>query len=412
MSGHPAQGSSDVTPEAIARAAVTLAPHVVHTLSAVSDTLSTITGCQLVIKFENHQFTGSFKDRGSANALQHLTPTQKSGGVIALSAGNHAQGVAYHAGRMGIDATIVMPTSAPFTKVADTRRYGATVVQDGATFSEAMNAAQDLADTHGLTWIHPYADPHVIAGQGTAAVELLNDQPDLDTIVVPCGGGGLLSGMAIWAKHVRPDIEVIGAQSEVYPGMVAALAGQELHSTRTDTVADGIAVKAPAERTVNIVRDLVDDVLVAQESTIEHAVALLIEVEKTVAEGAGATGLAAIVDHPERFAGKRVGMVLSGGNIDSRLLASVLMRELVQTGRITSLRVTIEDLPGQLAPVLELLGTEGANILDIEHRRLFSPLSARRTQIDVTIETRNPAHTQTVIARLTDAGYEVTRPDC
>lgn len=401
-----------VTAADVVAAAETIAGDIVRTHSERSDTLSAMLGCELTIKFENLQYTASFKDRGSANALHHLSADQRKAGVVALSAGNHAQGVAYHASRMGIPATIVMPTSAPFSKVRNTRALGATVVQEGATFAEAQETAERIMDQQGLTWLHPYADPHVIAGQGTCAVEMLADHNDLDVLLVPTGGGGLLSGVAAYARETKPDLEVIGVQSEVYPGMISALAGRPFESTRTDTLADGIAVKQPAELTVGMTRELVDDVIATTETSIERAIALLVEVEKTVSEGAGAVGLAAILDYPDRFAGRHVGVILSGGNIDTRILASVLMRELAHTDRITVLRVTIEDLPGQLAPVVNLLGQAGVNVLDIEHRRLFGPVSARRTQIDVMIESRNAQHTAQVLESLKAAGYRVELPDC
>ena len=397
-----------VTATAVADAAAAIRDDVVHTRSTPSRTLSAITGADVIVKFENDQFTGSFKDRGAANHLRSLPAHLRSQGVVAMSAGNHAQGVAYHAGRLGIPATIVMPTSAPFTKVAQTAAHGATVDQRGATLAEAAAAARALADETGASWVHPYDDPAVIAGQGSVAVELLDDHDEIDTIVVPTGGGGLLAGVAAYARVQRPDIEIVGVQSETYPGMVAALAGQRLVPGAHDTLADGIAVKEPGQLTVPIVRDLVDDVVTVQERTIERSVALFLEIEKTVAEGAAAAALAALLDHPDRFAGRRVAVVLSGGNIDTRVLASVLMRELVHSGRITTLRISLSDQPGQLAPVLTTIAAQGANVIEIDHRRIFDPISARATNVDVVVETRDPAHTAALVAALEDLGHRVT----
>ncbi|MEM7284767.1 MAG: threonine ammonia-lyase [Actinomycetota bacterium] len=397
-----------VTAAAVVDAAEAIRGDVVHTRSTHSRTLSSITGADVVVKFENDQFTGSFKDRGAANHLRSLPPDVRERGVVAMSAGNHAQGVAYHAGRLGIAATIVMPASAPFTKVTQTAGHGARVEQRGATLAEAAAAARALVDETGATWVHPYDDPAVIAGQGSVAVELLADHDDLDTIVVPTGGGGLLAGVAAFARARRPDLEILGVQSRTYPGMVAALAGERLTPGPHDTLADGIAVKEPGALTVPIVRDLVDDVLTVDEQTIEQAVALFLEIEKTVAEGAAAAALAALLDHPDRFVGKRVALVLSGGNIDTRVLASVLMRQLVHSGRITTLRISLSDQPGQLAPVVATIADQGANVIEIDHRRIFDPVSARATNVDVVVETRDPAHTARLVASLEALGHRVT----
>lgn len=392
----------------VADAAAAIRDDVVHTRSAHSRTLSAITGADIVVKFENDQFTGSFKDRGAANHLRSLPPDARAAGVVAMSAGNHAQGVAYHSGRLGIPATIVMPASAPFTKVTQTAAHGANVEQHGATLAEAAAAARAVVDRTGATWVHPYDDPAVIAGQGSVAVELLHDHDDLDAIVVPTGGGGLLAGVAAYAREHRPDIEIVGVQSETYPGMVAALEGRRLQPGPHDTLADGIAVKEPGRLTVPIVRDLVDDVLTVSERSIERSVALFLEIEKTVAEGAAAAALAALLDHPARFAGRRVAVILSGGNIDTRVLASVLMRELVNSGRITTLRISLSDQPGQLAPVVATIADEGANVIEIDHRRIFDPVSARATNVDVVVETRDAAHTARLVASLEALGHRVT----
>lgn len=395
-----------VSADDVRKAAERIAGDVVRTPSAESRTLSALTGLDVVVKFENLQFTASFKDRGAANKLHQLTDAERDAGVLAVSAGNHAQSVAYHATRLGIAATIVMPASAPFTKVANTEALGAEVVQTGATFADAAAVAERLVRERGLTMVHPYDDPAVIAGQGTVAVELLDDVDGIDTLLVPVGGGGLLAGIAAYTRAVRPDIELVGVQSEVYPGMIAALAGHELEPPRGDTLADGIAVKTPGRLTVPMVRDLADEVLAVPEAAIERAVSLYLEIEKTVVEGAGAVGLAAVLEDPERWRGKRVGLILSGGNIDTRVLASVLMRELVHSGRITTVRISLPDLPGSLAPVLSTVAAAGANVIEIDHRRLFDPISARATNVDVVIETRDRLHTATVLAALQQAGYQ------
>lgn len=395
-----------VSADDVRKAAERIAGDVVRTPSAESRTLSALTGLDVVVKFENLQFTASFKDRGAANKLHQLSDAERDAGVLAVSAGNHAQSVAYHATRLGIAATIVMPASAPFTKVANTEALGAEVVQAGATFADAAAVAERLVRERGLTMVHPYDDPAVIAGQGTVAVELLDDADGIDTLLVPVGGGGLLAGIAAYARAVRPDIELVGVQSEVYPGMIAALAGQDLPPSRAETLADGIAVKTPGRLTVPLVRDLADEVLAVPEAAIERAVSLYLEIEKTVVEGAGAVGLAAVLEDPERWRGKRVGLILSGGNIDTRVLASVLMRELVHSGRITTVRISLPDLPGSLAPVLSTVAAAGANVIEIDHRRLFDPISARATNVDVVIETRDRLHTATVLAALQQVGYQ------
>lgn len=397
-----------IGPEDVQRAATIIAGDVVRTPTAVSHTLSALTGIELLVKFENLQFTASFKDRGAANKLRALTEAEREAGVLAVSAGNHAQSVAYHASRLGIAATIVMPASAPFTKAANTEALGAEVVQVGATFSEAAATAERLAAERGLTVVHPYDDPAVIAGQGTVAIELAEDAGGFDTVLVPTGGGGLLAGMATWLRSVRPGVEIVGVQSEVFPGMVAALAGREVTEQPVETLADGIAVKTPGRLTVPIVRDLVDEVITVPETAIERAVSLCVEIEKSVVEGAGAAGLAAVLDRPDRWKGRRVALVLSGGNIDTRVLASVLMRELVHTGRIATLRVALADLPGQLAPILSIIATAGANVIEIDHRRLFDPISARATNVELVIECRDRVHTGAVVSALRAAGHAVT----
>ena len=402
-----------VTAADVRRAVDTIAADVVRTPLVRSTVLSALTGAEVWVKQENLQFTGSFKDRGAANHLRSLSADERARGVIAVSAGNHAQGVAYHAGRLGIEATIVMPRSAPFTKVVNTEALGAKVVQEGATLAEAVSRMEQLRQERGLRFVPPYDDEAVIAGQGTVALEMLADQPDLDVIIAPVGGGGLVSGIALAARDVDPSIEIVGVQVAAYPAVADLKAGRPVSppSERVDTLADGIAVKAPGELTAPIIVDLVDDVVVVSEQATERAIATFLEIEKTVAEGAGAVALAALFEHGPRFAGRRVGLVLSGGNIDTRVLASVLMRALARTGRVSTLRVTLLDLPGQLAPVVAALGEAGANIIEVDHRRLFDPISARSTNIDIVIEARDRNHRDQVVAAVKAVGNPVELVD-
>jgi threonine dehydratase len=371
-----------------------------------SRTLSDILGCKIWLKFENLQFTASFKERGALNRLSTLSGAERSQGVIAMSAGNHAQGVAYHARRLSIPATIVMPVSTPTVKVVNTRRHGAEVILHGETVEEAAAFARRHGQGRGLTFIHPYDDPLVIAGQGTIALEMLGSAPEIDTLVVPIGGGGLISGVAIAAKALKPDLKVIGVQARLYPSMYNALKGENL-PMRGDTLAEGIAVKAPGKLTKPIVQRLVDDILLVSEPQIEGAVSLLINIEKTVVEGAGAAGLAAVCANRERFKGRHVGLVLCGGNIDTRLLAGVLTRELAREGRLSQLSIDLADRPGQLAKVANLLGEAGANIVEVYHQRLFSDLPAKGALLDVVIETRDRDHRDECVDRLRAAGLEV-----
>ena len=396
-----------VGPEAIEEAAARIADDIVRTPTRLSRTLSAITGAEIFVKFENLQFTGSFKDRGAANHLRSLADDERGRGLVALSAGNHAQGVAHMAARLGLEATIVMPATAPFTKVANTRALGAEVVQHGATLADARAELDRLRSTGGLHVVPPYDDPNVIAGQGTAGLELLDDVGDLDTIVVPVGGGGLIAGISVVAKARRPDIEVIGVQVEAFGPVAARFGSQPPPGAGTDTLADGIAVKYPGELTLPIITDLVDDVVLVSEEVVERSIALFLEIEKTVAEGAGAVGLAAVLADPDRFAGRRVGLVLSGGNIDTRVLASVLMRGLVRTGRISAIRVGIGDVPGQLAPIVAAVAEAGANLVEVDHRRLFDPISVRTTNVDLVIETRDDRHRGDVVAAIEALGHEV-----
>ena len=371
-----------------------------------SRTLSDILGCKVWLKFENLQFTASFKERGALNRLLMLTAEEKRKGVNAMSAGNHAQGVAYHAHRLSIPATIVMPVNTPTVKVVNTRRHGAEVILTGETVEEAAAFAHQYGRERGLTFIHPYDDPLVIAGQGTIGLEMLGAAPEIDTFVVPIGGGGLISGIATAAKTLKPGVKVFGVQAALYPSMYNAVRGEHL-AMRGDTLAEGIAVKAPGEITQAIVRELVDDILLVSEPEIEHAVSLLINIEKTVVEGAGAAGLAALVKHRDRFKGRTVGLVLCGGNIDTRLLASVLSRELAREGRLTQLTIDLVDRPGQLAKVANLLGEAGANIVEVYHQRIFSDLPAKGALLEVVIETRDRDHLNETVACLRASGLEV-----
>ncbi len=392
-----------VTLESIQDAARRLAGHVVRTPCHRSETLSAITDAEIYLKFENQQFTASFKDRGALAKLLSLDEVQRRRGVVAMSAGNHAQGVAHHATRMGIPATIVMPVSAPFNKVQQTRRLGAKVVQHGMQLADAETRAHEIAVEQGLVFVHPYDDETVIAGQGTVALEMLEDHPDIDCLCVPIGGGGLLAGMAIAARGIKPSIGLIGVQTRAFPAMHAALAGTTPQFA-TQTIAEGIAVRNVGRITREIIGRLVEDILLVGESDIENAISLLISIEKTVAEGAGAAGLAAVLTHPERFRGRKVGIVICGGNIDTRLLGIVLQRQLVREQRLVTLRFEITDLPGTLGRIAGLIGEAGANIIDVTHHRLFLDVPAKAADLDFTIETRDADHTAAVEAALHAAG--------
>ena len=373
-------------------------------------TLSRLAGADIWIKFENQQFTASFKERGALNKLSALQRGGNVVGVVTVSAGNHAQGVAYHAQRLGIPATIVMPRHTPVNKVQMTRSLGARVVLEGADLEEAKLVADRLAEEEGLVPIHPYDDVDVIAGQGTVALEMLEDVPDLDCLAIPIGGGGLISGMAIAAKAIKPSIRIIGVEAELYPSMLNALAGKP--PTRGGlTVAEGIAVKKMGQHTIRIVRSLVDEIVTVNEAAIERAVVRYLEIEKTVAEGAGAAALAAVFAHPSLFTGRKTGVVLSGGNIDSRLLASVILRVLYRDGRILRLQIDISDVPGALAEAARIFGDAEANIIEVAHQRTFSQLSAKGTEIEVVAEIRDREHGESVVSALRDAGYAVRLPD-
>jgi threonine dehydratase len=390
----------------IEAAAAVLAGPVKRTSFDRSRTLSDITGASVWLKFENLQFTATFKERGALNRLSALSADQRRRGVIAASAGNHAQGVAYHAARLSIPATIYVPVGTPTVKIENTRRHGATVIEGGATLEEAAALATTHGQSEGLTFIHPYDDPLIIAGQGTIALEMLAAVPDLDVLIVPIGGGGLISGMAVAAKTLKPDIEVIGVQAALYPSMYNLIKQQSL-PIRGDTLAEGIAVKAPGRITSGIVRALVDDIVLVTEQDVEHALSLLLTIEKSVTEGAGAAGLAAVLADPERFKGRALGLVLSGGNIDTRLLSGVLTRQLAREGRLSQLRFDIVDRPGQLATVVAVLSRIGANIVEVSHQRIFTDLPAKAVHLEIVVETRDRSHLDATIAALRAADLKV-----
>lgn len=406
MSGNTDSRTSLVTLADIEAAQATLGDAIIHTDMDHSRTLSEIAGAEIWLKFENLQFTGAFKERGALNRLSALSAAERRRGVIAMSAGNHAQGVAYHARRLAIPATIVMPEATPIVKVENTRSHGAEVVLYGASLEEAAEHAHRLAAERGLVFIHPYDDRLVIAGQGTIALEMLSAVPDLDTLVVPIGGGGLISGMAAAAKAIKPSIRVIGVQSRLWPSMYNAIKGEHL-AMRGDTLAEGIAVKYPGRLTLAHVRALVDDIVLVDEAALERAVTLLITIEKTVVEGAGAAGLSAVLAQPERFAGSKIGLVLCGGNIDPRLLASVLTRELAREGRLARLAIDLPDKPGQLAKVARAIADAGANVLEVYHQRIFTELPAKGAELNLVIETRDRAHLGAVVGALEAAGFAV-----
>jgi threonine dehydratase len=393
-----------VTLDDVRQAAARLKGAIIRTPFNRSYTLSQLTGAEIWLKFENLQFTAAFKERGALNKLLSLTAEERARGVIAASAGNHAQGVAYHAQKLGIPATIVMPSTTPFVKVKQTEEFGAKVVLQGDKFDDTAAYALELAAKENLTIVHPFDDPLIIAGQGTIGIEMLEDCPDLDCIAVPVGGGGLISGIAVAAKALKPNIEIVGIQAERFPSLKRALTGED-YVPRGASLAEGIAVKTIGATTFEICRQLVDDVLLVNEDSLERAVSLLLTIEKTVTEGAGAAGLAAVLSYPEHFKGKKVGLVLSGGNIDSRLLASLLMRSLVRDGRITRLWVELQDVPGALAQISTIIGGRGGNIVDVSHHRLFTQLPAKETYCDITVETRDQMHLNSILQGLRDAGF-------
>ena len=381
---------------------------VVRTPIAHSKTLSRITGAEIWLKFENHQFTAAYKERGALNALLLMDETQRKRGVIAASAGNHSQGLSYHGTRLGVPVTIVMPKTTPMVKVMQTEQVGGKVLLEGETFDEAYATARSMEKQLGLTFVHPFDDPNVAAGQGTVALEMLEDAPELETLVVPIGGGGLISGMATVARALNPKIEMIGVQAQLYPSMYDKIKGAHL-PCGGDTLAEGIAVKEPGEFTAKIIEQLVDDIVLVGEADLEKAVSLLLQIEKTVVEGAGAAGLAAVMAHKERFAGKKVGLVLCGGNIDTRLLANVLLRDLAREGRLARVRITLLDRPGALYKVMHEFDAHSVNILEIYHQRIFTDLPAKGLVTDIECEARDRQQLEKLIAALRAKGYSVSQ---
>lgn len=399
-----------VTADDIRNAATLLEGRVLRTPFVDAPMLSRTLGCNLVLKLECLQHTSSFKARGAYVAMIALDEGQKQRGVIAMSAGNHAQAVAYHAQQMGIPAVIVMPAQTPFAKVARTRSFGAEVVLEGRNLNECESTVADLIDQRGLTLVHPYDNELVMTGQGTAGLEMLTDRPDLDIMLVPIGGGGLMGGIATIARDMRPNLKIYGVQTELYPAMKMAVAGEDI-VCGGETLAEGIAVKKPGGVTRTVVSELVDDILLVHEQSLEWAVGALVEQQRVVAEGAGAAGIAAIYQHPRLFAGKTVGAVICGGNIDPRLLASILNRNMASDGRIARLRIDISDEPGMLAAITTSIGRCGGNIVEIYHQRLFYDVPAKLAKIDAVIETRGPDHVDEIIADLRAANFTVNQLD-
>jgi threonine dehydratase len=383
----------------------TLAGAVLRTPMLPAPKLSALTGAEVFVKYENMQVTNSFKDRGAYVKLAALSAAERSRGVIAMSAGNHAQAVAYHSRRLGIPATIVMPVTTPFVKVKATEAYGAKVVLDGETLSECQERAAAMARDQALVLVHPYDDPAIIAGQGTVALEMFEDVGDLDVLVVPIGGGGLIAGNAIAARGLRPAVDIVGVEAALYPSMRNAITGAN-SPIGGPTLAEGIAVKNVGALTLPVVRELVSDIILVDEAHLERAVNAYLTLQKTMAEGAGAAGLAAMFAAPERFRNRKVGLVLCGGNIDPRILASIMVRELEREHRIVSFRLTIADRPGVLGPIATLLGRLGANILEVDHRRLFLDVPAKGAKLDITVEARDHAHSKEIMLALSEGGYQ------
>jgi threonine dehydratase len=395
-----------VTVDDILAARTRIAGAIVKTPTLISQTLSDMLGCKVYLKFENLQFTAAYKERGALNRLLQLDDASKAKGVIAASAGNHAQGLAYHGKRLGVPVTIVMPTTTPIIKVTQTRSHGATVVQFGEKFDDAYAHARELEAAQGLTFVHPFDEPDIIAGQGTVALEMLEDAPEIDTLVIPIGGGGLFSGMGTAARAMKPDIRLIGVQAELYPSMYGFLKSTDL-ACDGDTLAEGIAVKQPGSVTRRFVERLADDIVLVNERLLEESLSLLLQIEKTVVEGAGGAGLAALLTHRDQFAGRKVGLVLTGGNIDTRLLANVLLRDLARSGRLARLRIILQDRPGALFNVARIFDQEAVNILELSHQRIFTNLPAKGLSLDVECETRDRDHLQNLLGALRAAGYEV-----
>ena len=400
--------ASPLTVDDIRAAAGRLAGEVTRTPCLSSRTLTELAGCDVFLKFENLQFTASFKERGALNKMAQLTADERAHGVLAVSAGNHAQAVAYHAERMGIAATIVMPRFAPSVKVERTRGFGAEVVLDGDTFEDARARGLELAKERALTVVHPYDDLAVIAGQGTIGLEMLEQQPSIDTLVIAIGGGGLISGIATAARALRPDIQIVGVQTERFPAAWNSVHGGDRACAQA-TIADGIGVKSPGALTLPVIRELVDDVVLVSEDDIEQAILMLLEIEKTVVEGAGAVGLAAVLKDRAAFAARKVGLVLCGGNIEPLVLAEIIERGMVKSGRLARLRVDVRDVPGALAEVAALLARLGANIDEVQHQRAFTSLSVERVQIEVVVQTRGAEHVQAILEAMRAEGYDAER---
>jgi threonine dehydratase len=408
MATAPKEDTLPVTLEDVRAAHARIQDAIVRTPTLHSQTLSALTGAKVYLKFENLQFTAAFKERGALNRLLLMGDNALKNGVIAASAGNHAQGLAYHGRRLGVPVTIVMPRPTPTVKVMQTEGHGATVVLHGETFDEAYAHARMLEVDQALTFVHPFDEPDIIAGQGTIALEMLADVPDIDMLVIPIGGGGLLSGMAAAARGLKPDLSVIGVQAELYPSMHNVITGGHA-PCEGDTLAEGIAVKYPGELTRRFVAALADDIVLVGERHLEEAVSLLLQIEKTVAEGAGAAGLAALLAHPDRFRGRTVGIVLCGGNIDTRLLANVLLRDLARSGRLARLRIRLQDRPGALFNVARIFDEQRVNIIEIYHQRVFTTLPAKGLITDIECETRDGAHLDGLMKALRDGGYEVSQ---
>ena len=389
----------------IEQAARRIEGQVLDTPCVESRTLSQLTGAQIYLKFENLQYTASFKERGACNKLTQLSAEERQRGVIAMSAGNHAQGVAYHAQRLGIRAVIVMPRFTPGVKIERTRGFGAEIVLYGDTLDESRLHAMELAERDSLVFVHPYDDEAIVAGQGTVGLEMLREAPDLETLVIAVGGGGLIAGIATAARALKPGIEIIGVQTSRFPGMVNAIKGTH-YPQGTSTIADGIAVGTPGVIATAIIAQKVDDMLLVDEGDIEQAMVMLLEIEKTLVEGAGAAGLAALLKYPARFAGKKVGLVLCGGNIDPLLLAAIIERGMVRAGRLARIRVGARDIPGSLAKITATVADAGANIEEVHHQRAFTILAAQNVEIELVLQTRGRDHIAQVLATLTAAGFE------
>lgn len=404
---NPSDSTALLTIDTVRAAAARIDGSIVRTPTLYSRTLSQITGANIWLKFENQQFTAAYKERGALNKLLLLTEEQRKRGVIAASAGNHSQGLSYHGTRLGVPVTIVMPRTTPMVKVVQTEQVGGKVVLEGETYDEAYEFARSMEKQLGLTFVHPFDDPDVAAGQGTVALEMLADAPEIDTLVVPIGGGGLLSGMGTVAKALNPDIKLFGVQPELFPSMYSKLGGHDL-PTGGDTLAEGIAVKVPGNFTSQVLAELIDEIVLVDEEALERALALLLQIEKTVVEGAGAAGLAAVLAHPEKFEGRNVGLVLSGGNIDTRLLANVLLRDLARSGRLARLRIFLQDRPGALYKVMHEFDAHNVNILEIYHQRIFTNLPAKGLVTDIECEARDRDQLVSLIDALKAKGYSVS----